>query len=60
MPERKHGIECPVCGKGGLKRRRRKFWMRLIPGSKHYLCNWCPARYLVIFDRAIRMFPQDK
>jgi len=33
--------------------------MRLIPGSEYYLCNWCPARYLTLFGRIIRMLPQD-
>jgi hypothetical protein len=45
---------------GDIERRRRKFWMRLIPGSKYYLCNWCPARYLTVYNRPIRLIPQDK
>ena len=34
--------------------------MRLVPGSKHYLCNWCPVRYLVVGGRHFRLLPQDK
>jgi hypothetical protein len=34
--------------------------MRLVPGSKHYLCNWYPARYLVVGGRPIKLLQQDK
>ncbi len=34
--------------------------MRLVPGSKYYLCTWCAARYLTVFDRPIKLLPQDK
>ena len=58
MPEMSPGVECPLCGQGVLVRRRRKFWMRLIPGSKHYQCDWCPARYLTVYGRSITLLPQ--
>jgi hypothetical protein len=32
----------------------------LIPGSKHYLCDWCPARYLTVCGQSIRLPPQAK
>ena len=45
-----HGGICPRCKQGELSRRRhRKFWMRLIPGSKHVECGNCAARFLSIF-----------
>ena len=34
--------------------------MRLVPGSKHYLCTWCPVRYLTVYGWRIRLLPQDK
>ena len=30
--------------------------MRLIPGSSHYGCNWCRARYLIVYGRTFRLF----
>jgi transposase-like protein len=41
---------CPECKKT-LTRIQRKFWMRRIPGSKHYLCRECGYAYLLIFNR---------
>ena len=52
---RRPRVECPICGKGFLDRHRRKFWMRLIPGSKHYLCDCCRAHYLNVFGRPIKL-----
>ena len=39
------GIELNVLSAGGGlgERLRRKFWMRLVPGSKHYQCDCCQA-----------------
>jgi len=31
-----------------------------VPGSKYYLCDWCPARYLTVYGQSIRLLPQDK
>ena len=60
MPGTRQQTVCPLCGKGFIERRRRKFWMRLVPGSKYYLCDWCPARYLTVYGQSIRLLPQDK
>jgi hypothetical protein len=59
MPRSRNRAECPSCGNGILERRRRKFWMRLVPGSKCYVCDWCLARYLTVYGRPIRLSPQD-
>ena len=37
---------CPECEKRELVRVRRKRWMRLFPGSEHYRCLECEARFL--------------
>ncbi len=34
--------------------------MRLIPGSEFYLCNGCPARYLVFYGWVVKWLPYDK
>ena len=60
MQGSRHGTECPHCDKGVLRRRRRNFWMRLVPRSKYYLCDLCPARYLTVYGRPIRLFLQGK
>ena len=41
---------CPLCGTILKKRIRRKFWMRLIPGTKNYSCNYCGAHSLCFFE----------
>ena len=43
---------CLNCKKG-MKRVRRRPWMRLIPFSKKYYCAQCDSRYLTIFKVAI-------
>jgi len=40
------GKKCPVCSSHVRTRIHRKFWMRLIPWSKYYVCADCKCRYL--------------
>jgi len=42
------GKQCPVCGSILKKRVQRKFWMRLIPWSKNYVCGDCSCEYISI------------
>lgn len=41
---------CPVCNAGShaLDRLKRKFWMRLLPGSKHLRCQECQTVFVSI------------
>ena len=50
---------CPKCGSELADRSRRKWWMRLIPGSRRYRCEECSTRYLVVpwFGAARRRKP---
>jgi len=44
------GPKWPYC-KDKLKIRiPRKFWMRLIPWTKYYHCNWCGCKYFSILN----------
>ncbi len=40
------GKQCPICNSVYKKRVQRKFWMRLIPWCKHYICGDCNCAYL--------------
>jgi len=42
------GTKCPDCKSHVRTRIHRKFWMRLVPWSKHYLCAQCRCEYLSI------------
>jgi len=45
--------KCPKCRIGiWYDRIYRKYWMRLIPGTKHYYCNRCKSRFIIIFRRS--------
>jgi len=44
------GKQCPVCKSLIKKRVRRKFWMRLIPWSKYYVCGACSCKYIYIAE----------
>ena len=39
--------KCPSCGDNYLKRIPRKWYMRLIPGSKRYLCRICRSKFTI-------------
>lgn len=44
--------KCPECGATEYERIYRKWWMRLIPGTKHYRCYRCRSKFLIIFWRS--------
>ena len=46
------GHQCPVCFQLFRYRIPRKFFMRFIPGSRHYLCDYCGCTSLCLFKRA--------
>jgi len=39
---------CPQCQAVSMYRIRRKKWMRLIPTSKHFECDYCRHKFLVV------------
>ena len=43
---------CPKCRDIWYDRIYRKYWMRLIPGTKHYYCNRCRYKFMTIFYRS--------
>jgi hypothetical protein len=43
------GKSCPQCRNIARHRIRRSFWMRLLPGSRHYLCENCEAKFMSVF-----------
>jgi hypothetical protein len=49
------GERCPRCRDGEIFRVPRRRWMRLLPSSKHYLCNDCLTRFLTVCAMAIRL-----
>jgi hypothetical protein len=42
------------CGQSFWERVRRKFWMRLLPGSKYYRCKHCEKKFLLTRTADIR------
>ena len=40
--------KCPKCSVGMLRRIHRHAWMRLIPGSRFYQCDFCYYRFFQI------------
>jgi hypothetical protein len=45
--------KCPKCRLDiWYDRIYRERWMRLIPGTKHYYCNRCKSRFIIIFRRS--------
>lgn len=49
MERLQSGDFCPQCHIGTLSRIHRKFWMRLLPFSGHFYCEFCHARFLTSF-----------
>ena len=39
--------KCPSCGEHYINRIPRKWYMRLIPGSKRYLCRFCRSKFTI-------------
>ena len=51
------GNRCPLCHLTFRYRISRKFYMRLIPGSRHYLCDYCGYTSFSFFKKiSIRLF----
>jgi len=46
---------CPRCDRKALVRVRRHRWMRLLPGSSHYRCLECQARFLMVWRLEIKI-----
>ena len=45
--------KCPKCGMDmWYSRIYRDYWMRLIPGTKHYYCQRCKSRFIIFFHRS--------
>ena len=44
------GKSCPRCRNIERHRLRRSFWMRLLPGSRYYLCENCEVKFVSLFD----------
>ncbi|MGR3293646.1 MAG: hypothetical protein ACUZ9M_06490 [Candidatus Scalindua sp.] len=40
---------CPYCKSNSYDRAYRKFWMRIIPKTKYYVCNKCFRNFMAIF-----------
>jgi hypothetical protein len=43
------GRKCPYCKSTQNFRQHRQPWMRRIPGSKHYECQYCSGKYVSIY-----------
>jgi len=43
------GKRCPYCKSNQNFRQHRQPWMRRIPGSKHYECQYCSGKYVSIY-----------
>ncbi len=45
------GNQCPACLQSFRYRIRRKFWMRIIPGSRRYFCDLCCYTSVSLFRK---------
>lgn len=45
------------CGLGYLVRLNRTFWMRFVPGRRHYYCVRCKSHELLSREDLRRLFP---
>ena len=51
------GHTCPLCNQAFRFRIRRKWYMRLVPGSRHYVCDYCGYRSVSLFKKvSLRLF----
>jgi hypothetical protein len=57
MVSLEHGAVCRLCREGYLVRRRRPWWMRLIPGSRQFQCNQCHSWFVVQWGRT-KTYPE--
>ncbi len=44
------GKACPRCKSIQRHRIRRSLWMRLLPGSKYYLCEHCDVKFFSLYS----------
>jgi hypothetical protein len=44
------GKLCLKCRNMALHPIRRSFWMRLLPGSRYYLCETCEVKFLSVLE----------
>ena len=44
--------QCPKCTDVKHERINRKWWMRLIPGTKYYRCDRCRSKFVIILWRS--------
>jgi len=44
---------CPVCRTTLKTRISRKYWMHLLPGAKHYCCDYCGAHSILFFGKVV-------
>ena len=49
--------KCPKCGDITYIRKQRKWYMRIIPGSKYYRCNTCGFNFELNFCVKIILMP---
>jgi len=47
--------KCPKCTDFKHERISRKWWMRLIPGTKYYRCDKCRSKFVIILWRSALM-----
>jgi len=45
------GNQCPACLQSFRYRIPRKFWMRIIPGSRRYFCDRCGYTSVSLFRK---------
>ena len=45
------GRNCPNCEYAEKKRIPRTLWIKLIPWTKYYRCEWCGYKYISISER---------
>jgi hypothetical protein len=50
------GKVCPCCHQGEVASEKPRLWMRLVPGSRHFKCWLCGARFLTIGDKGKILF----
>jgi hypothetical protein len=42
------GPKCPYCKDMAKITIKRRFWMRIVPGTKYYHCSWCGGSFFTI------------
>lgn len=52
---RAKALRCPHCGHGVAMRTLRSFRMKLVPGSRHYICESCNRPYVTALGIRFKM-----